>query len=306
MMYGNKLAVAVKHNGKVLREFNKDTVYLPFGAEYSIFIKNLDTVRASVSIEIDGQNIADGDTFVVNGSDSIDIERFLKRGNLSEGNRFRFIERSASVEQHRGVGAEDGIVVVKYKFEKRAPKVEYVDHHYVHHYYDWNHPWYRRGPYYGDVYCNSGSFGGDTKGVASNTLVGGTSGPLNAAPQNEVTSSEVKLKALRGQSVNTAYSANVASAQGTPTMDSFTTTSINDAGITVPGSLSEQQFKTAEWFATEDQEFSLVLRLLGQTEQQQVIEAITVKHKQKCTTCGHTNKANAKFCINCGTSLHIV
>ena len=30
MMYGNKLAAAIKVNGKVLREF-KDTVYIPFG-----------------------------------------------------------------------------------------------------------------------------------------------------------------------------------------------------------------------------------------------------------------------------------
>jgi hypothetical protein len=35
MMYSNKLAVAIKANGKVLREF-KDEVYIPFGQEYSL------------------------------------------------------------------------------------------------------------------------------------------------------------------------------------------------------------------------------------------------------------------------------
>ena len=39
MMYLQKLAVAVKVNGKVLREVG-DTVYIPFGSEYSILIKN--------------------------------------------------------------------------------------------------------------------------------------------------------------------------------------------------------------------------------------------------------------------------
>ena len=56
MMYGNKLAAAIKVNGKVLREF-KDTVYIPFGAEYTILVKNLETKRAIVNIFIDGENV---------------------------------------------------------------------------------------------------------------------------------------------------------------------------------------------------------------------------------------------------------
>ena len=39
-MYNSKLAVAVKHDGKVLRE-EGENVMLPFGSEYSLFIKNL-------------------------------------------------------------------------------------------------------------------------------------------------------------------------------------------------------------------------------------------------------------------------
>ena len=124
-MYGNKLAVAIKSNGKVLREF-KDIVYLPFSAEYSIFIKNLETVRASIKILIDGNDIGEGTTFVIPASSSIEIERFVKNGNFNKGNRFKFIERNASVENHRGIGGEDGLVVVEYQFEQRAPKTEYV------------------------------------------------------------------------------------------------------------------------------------------------------------------------------------
>jgi hypothetical protein len=53
MMYSNKLVASIKSNGKILREFN-DKVYVPFGTEYSILIKNLNTVRASVNIFVDG------------------------------------------------------------------------------------------------------------------------------------------------------------------------------------------------------------------------------------------------------------
>ena len=45
-MYLNKVAVAIKSNGKVLRE-QGDNVYIPFGSEYSIQVKNLNSVRFS-------------------------------------------------------------------------------------------------------------------------------------------------------------------------------------------------------------------------------------------------------------------
>lgn len=269
MMYGNKMAIAIKSAGKVLREFNKDTVYLPFGAEYSIFIKNLDTVRASVSISIDGQDVADGDTFIVNGSSAIDIERFLKKGNLNEGNRFKFIERSPSVEQHRGIGVEDGIVVVKYKFEKRLPKTEIIHHH---HHHD-NYPWPYNPPLVWSTY--------DTRPINSTGV------------RTKAASGILRGNFASGKSSSVAQSANINHVA-------------NDVGITVPGSVSQQQFQTVAEFQKEEQEFSLVLRLVGQTGSQQVSEPITVKHKQKCITCGFTNKSTAKFCGNCGTSLEIV
>ncbi len=295
-MYGNKLAIAVKHNGKVLREFNKDTVYLPFGAEYSIFIKNLDTVRASVKVMIDGKDIGDGTTFVVNGSSSIELERFLRAGNLNEGNRFKFIERTASVENHRGVGGEDGLVVIEYQFEKRVPKVEYVDHHIYHRYHDhWLLPRHRRPYWYGDdtyTVCNSGDSYGLSGGVSSNTVGSTVSDSLlNTEPKVQM---KGKKQAMRAHSINLAHVEPQA-------------TLINDAGITVAGSKSDQQFHQSAWFATETEKFSLVLKLLGQVESGRAVRtAITVKHKQKCDTCGHVNKANAKFCANCGTALELV
>jgi len=115
-MYGNKLAAAIKVNGKVLREF-KDTVYVPFGSEYIITLKNLHTTRAVVNVFIDGDNMVPGG-LVLNAGQSVDLERSIKNNNLTEGNRFKFIERTGAVEQHRGIGVEDGLVRVEYQFEK--------------------------------------------------------------------------------------------------------------------------------------------------------------------------------------------
>jgi hypothetical protein len=116
MMYGNKLAAAIKVNGKVLREF-KDTVYVPFGSEYSITLKNLHTTRAVVHVFIDGDDMVPGGV-VLNAGQSMDLERSIRNNNLTEGNRFKFIERTENIENHRGIGVEDGLVRVEYQFEK--------------------------------------------------------------------------------------------------------------------------------------------------------------------------------------------
>lgn len=115
-MYSNKLAAAIKSNGKVLREFG-DTVYIPFSSEYSILVKNLNTVRAIANIYLDGENVAPGG-IVINAGSEIDLERWIKNGNLTDGNKFKFIERTASIEDHRGIKLEDGIIRIEYQFEK--------------------------------------------------------------------------------------------------------------------------------------------------------------------------------------------
>lgn len=117
-MYNQKLVASIKSKGKILREF-KDTVYIPFASEYSILIKNLNTVRAVVNVFIDGENQTPSG-LVLGAGQEIDFERSLKNGSLTEGNRFKFIERSSSVEKHRGVGLEDGIVRIEYQFERPA------------------------------------------------------------------------------------------------------------------------------------------------------------------------------------------
>ena len=122
MMYNQNLVASIKVKGKILREF-KDTVYIPFASEYSILLKNLNTVRAVVNVFVDGENAVPGG-LVIDPGRSVDLERWIKNGNLSEGNRFKFIERTAAIEEGpRGIKEEDGLIRVEYQFELPRPVI---------------------------------------------------------------------------------------------------------------------------------------------------------------------------------------
>lgn len=288
-MYNEKLAVALKSAGKVLRE-NKDTVYLPFGSEYSILIKNLNSVRVLAKVSIDGQLVDDsGDGFVIDANSSLDLERFIKNGNLNSGNRFKFIERTGKIEDHRGIQVEDGLVRVEFQFEKRPAKVEEV-HTYHHHHYD---HWYWDRPYIRYLVSNnsSGCFGSGQLSSTRDSSAGVSADMMNVSTNV-------------GGSVGSAN----AFVSSTPTMDNLVENEVaNDAGITVAGSKSEQEFVTVGSFPLEEASHVIVLKLLGETSQgKKIKQAVTVKTKQKCPTCGHMNKATSKFCTECGTALEIV
>lgn len=116
MMYNSKMVATIKSNGKVLREF-KEKVLIPFASEYSILLKNLNTQRAEVHVYIDGEDQTP-DGLCLDAGRECELERSIKNGNLKEGNRFKFVERTDAVEQHRGIKLEDGIVRIEYRFEK--------------------------------------------------------------------------------------------------------------------------------------------------------------------------------------------
>ena len=290
MMYNNKLAVALKANGKVLRE-QKDTVYVPFGTEYTIFIKNLNTVRASVTIEVDGQDATENVSLIINPKEELELTRFIKNGNLTTGNRFKFIERTVNIEQHRGVGVEDGLIRIEFEFEQERQQMVTLTN---------SKPWWDQKigtPWYGredKFYYVDPTYSTCDAAISKGALR--SASLAHGELMNSVTCNAV------------AFSANATS----PTMGMATAAcaapqSFNDAGITVPGSVSDQKFSTVYGFIGDGVKHAIVLKLLGENPEGQVIQQpITVKAKPKCVTCGKVNKATAKFCSECGTSLTIV
>jgi len=118
-MYKNNFICAIKHNGRVLREVGEE-VCLPFGSQYLILLKNKDSRKVLVNIEVDGENVLSDNSLIVDGYTSQEIKGFMR--NMSVTNRFKFIKKTKEISDYRGDRIDDGIVSVRYRFERRKPK----------------------------------------------------------------------------------------------------------------------------------------------------------------------------------------
>ena len=293
MMYSNKMVASLKANGKILREF-KDTVYIPFGSEYSFLLKNLHTQRAVVNIFIDGDNIVEGG-LVIDAGREVNLERYIKNGNLSEGNRFKFIERTAAIEDGpRGIKLEDGLICIEFQYEQPRPVFNVTNDFFK------QYPPGVRGlssEYKGvtDKYSNIPNNGWIQASSASySTNVGGAMRGVDFSQNGAA------MQASASAAINQV------SPQACELHDGAATMDWNDVGITVPGSKSDQKFQHVTMGLMETEQHSMVIKLLGETpDNKPVLQPVTVERKPECVTCGKKNKAHSKFCVECGTALEI-
>jgi hypothetical protein len=293
MMYHQKLVASLKANGKILREF-KDTVYIPFGSEYSVLLKNLHTQRALVNVFIDGTNIVEGG-LVINAGQEVDLERSIANGNLSAGNKLKFIERIKAIEDGpRGIKLEDGLIRIEFQYELTRPVINTTN------LWTTTDDKFRYTGLRSEYSNSADKFTLTASGSISQMNVGGV---LRGVDYSAGESMKASAASATTATLNSMNISTQAAHDGQATMDWMP---MNDVGITVPGSRSDQRFQTATIGALESQKHTIVLKLLGETpDNRPVVEAVTVKKKPKCVTCGKQNKATAKFCSECGTALEI-
>lgn len=269
-MYKNKLVVVVKDdNGKILREYNGDTVYIPFGNEYALSLKDLENRKAVASIKIDGIDVLDGNQIVLYPGIETPLERFITLNDFNKGNKFKFIEKTQEISNFRGDRIDDGLIEIKFQFEKEkslsyiTPGVPFkmIDQSEWH----WN-----------EYHYFDNTFGGSTvRGMAD------CGRDLCDTPRC--------ADSLQCSTISNACYAS-------------TVEQPND-GITVKGSISNQSFSYGYVGELESTIYTMVIKLKGKTNQTEVSKPIYLKTNIQCSTCGRKYKTNFKFCPNCGTCL---
>lgn len=340
MMYANKFVLSVKANNQILRE-NQGIVALPFGQEFSLLCKNLNSKRAMVSISIDGTDVTGGQRLILQPNGHVDLERYIRNGNMASGNRFKFIQRTSGVEAGRGIKQDDGIVRAEFWEERVPDKVAYekIVREYIDKYprptpspYPGPYPWRWDGYYWQydhSIYNTTGGLSGSvefmkTANVAEfqGAMNAQSSHPFNqmnaavnqsnnqskpyvppARSVQDATNKQVTAKGMR-RSMGSTRSRSLKSTYTEQERGSHA--AFNDAGITVPGSESHQSFQSVSGFPLEAQSTVIVLQLCGQIGGVAVAAPVTVNTKPVCSTCGKTNKAQNKFCAECGTALVLI
>ena len=269
MMFCKNFVGVVKCDGKILREREGNIVYVPYGKEYSILLKNLFSRKALVNVEIDGEDVLNGNSLIIGANSELELERFLK--DLNEGNKFKFIKKTKEIQDYRGDRIDDGIVRISYRFEKEPKRISND--------WDWVYKPYSK-PY-----------------KKFDVTYDGFSSSINDdfSTSTSATYSSGNLRSL-SKSINTTSCSNF----------NESITPETDEGITVPGSISNQQFTYGSIGDLEETVHVITLQLRGENKGVEVEKPLTVKSKLKCVTCGRVNKNNSKFCSNCGTFLEII
>jgi len=304
MVFKEQFVAVVKCQGKILREHG-DLVTLPFGSEYSILLKNLESRKASVKIHVDGQDVLGGNSLVINPNSEMELERFID--SLDRGNRFKFIQKTQEIQEHRGDKVDDGIIRVEFTYEKQKPEKKVIlhDHQHSHYHcpvcghhtcrcsYQTYTSWYAPAGYSNYSVSNSSSakFGSDV--ITRNMCDTGGSGKKMKSRSVEKICSKPSNVVMDSLSQDACF------------INEVVDTPLADEGITVKGSESQQQFHYADIGLLEMNSNVITIRLKGTQSNgvTKVKKPITTKTKIQCSSCGRKSKSHVKFCGNCGTAL---
>ena len=309
MTYSNKFAVAVKTNGKIMREYGTE-VFIPFGTEYSLLLKNLNSRKAVTQISIDGKDI--GHRVIINANDSVEIERFIDE--LDKGYKFRFIEKTKEISDYRGDKIDDGIIRIEYWFEK-----EIINQPVINPYPVYPVPYISPSPWiipinpnpwnqpYG-TWCDNGgmavgSSDGSTNVRSLNMNYKGV--PSDSSYYSQPISSTTNLNNPLISKETQDYCDMLDRFENKPTSKRIVMKDkvLNDNGITVNGNDSNQKFTYGYTNELEEHSSVITLQLKGQTESNKVEKPIAVNTRIRCTSCGKNGRSGQRFCDKCGTRL---
>jgi hypothetical protein len=281
MVYHNQLIAVIKANGKILRELpNNNTVRLPFNTEYSIIFKNLNSKDALIKVSIDGENVLDNSEIIVRANSSGSLEGFLKNNTVT--NKFKFIQKTDQIVNHRGDRIDDGVVRIEYRYARIKPATIQIT--------NWV---YNSGSVFHPPGCQCSFCNPHYQ-------------PKEIFPFLRPSSSSVYVSSSINPAVTNCSSDPIAASNSVAINDSNFNNIRQDEGITVKGSESGQRFENSFIDEVEEQSHVIIFCLKGYKDEEAntlVRKPEAVKRKVSCPTCGTRNKYRNKFCLTCGTAL---
>lgn len=293
--------------GKFFKE-KAGKVYIPYGEEYVLYVKNLHSERAVVKFDIDGKDPWD-ERFVIKPNETIEV-----KGDKAN-KAFRFIKKTQKISDHRGDRIDDGILRIEFQFEKALPEIKTVITTTEHHHHDYYHPHYYRpiwwGRRLGDYY---GAGGGCLRSIGINNLGGSAVSSSSSGTFNDTTTllnaNNVTFTASVGPSAYAASSgetfdgAVACASAGYANAGTHTEPEVAESGITVAGQNVQQDYHYVQTRELETTVHSMVLELYGLTETEKPVTLQDhSRAKKKCPTCGSMNKPLDNFCSECGTNI---
>lgn len=290
MVFNQNLVAVIKNKGQILRETrsDNDTVYIPFGSEYSILLKNLNTVKALVNVEVDGREAIS--ELIVHPNSDVELERFFE-DDMNKGHKFKFVEKTENIRNYRGDKIEDGIIRITYRFENKT-YINKIDP------CPWKtlHPW---TPWRIDDYYERWSFPGGTRHykyyvndigyeVFDSSNDGNTRSATFTNTNSDISCYGLDNTKMWSQEINNNNRLN----------------QINDDGITVEGNYSNQSFVRGNIGMLEPHTYCINIQLKGYFPNKgEVKTPLTTKIKIQCEYCGKRNFGKNKFCSECGSCL---
>lgn len=277
-MYSNKLIACIKSkSGAILRE-SGDQVFLPYGSEYSIFLKNTAAEKAYIEILVDGTNPLEKSIIELPAGETTELRGWTAKfpENLF-GNAFRFIEKTESIENYRGSKPEDSLVEVRFYFEDKSDWTSMFDKlksdKRTDIYINCPHPRpvqpYYPGPY--QTWCS-------VEGPNSNTSLKNHTTSIPSGGFNSAIMDQTRF----GQNVDST---------GITVRGKVEPNIISGSG-TLSGKSFSKKFK-----------HSIVFKLNGIVNNGEIVEAVTTKSKKICPSCGKTQKWSYTYCPHDGTFL---
>jgi len=283
MVYRNQFVAVVTCRGKILRESRQgqeDVIRIPFGEEYGIRLKNLSNLRAVVDVSVDGVDALNTSRIVLGANKTHDLEGFME-GNTVK-NRFKFIKKTEQIADYRGDKIEDGIIQIKYQFEKEPNYIPPIT---------WDNLWDK---YPHNKHWNEVLYRDETKsygGPRGQSLVGTDRHKIC----DSVLRSSPTMNCFHNPSLVERYDDNLSERN----LDSPQ----SNEGITVKGSSTNVNYSTTYLRELYPDISTIVFKLIGETGEKKVKVPVMVKTKLTCPTCGIKNTSRNKYCSNCGTCL---